>query len=103
MKQIFLVFWVMVSMLYAIIYANVICISAITDCCVELDECNELSWITKIKNETTFENIKKKWFDCPTQGDNFVKCPSVEDESLSEEEIEKSELVKESNSSSNNG
>ena len=61
MRKIFLVIWITVSMC-----------NAIANGCVEIDTCNELSWIKKIRTDEAFEQIKKNWFDCPNEGDTFV-------------------------------
>ena len=63
-----------------------------TERCVEINECKELSWLTEAKDDTQFEKIKEKWFNCPNYGQTFVKCPTIIDEGLSEEEIKNNGL-----------
>ena len=63
-----------------------------TERCVEIKECKELSWLTEAKDDIKFEKVKEKWFNCPNQGQSFVKCPTIIDEGLSEDEIKNNGL-----------
>ena len=55
--------------------------------CIELEECEQLSWLNSTKNNDTFDDIKTK-FDCSEPAENTVNCPEVTTEQLTEEDVQ---------------
>ena len=88
MKHVFILLLIMPPTLFAS-----------TDSCIEMSKCKELSWLTEVKEDVKFDKLKGRWFNCTNQDQNFVKCPSVTDEGMSEEEIEKHHIQVDGNGS----
>ena len=44
--------------------------------CIELQICEQLSWLNETKNNSAFDNIRNK-FACSEPVENMVNCPVV--------------------------